>query len=142
MASENEDINTSYLGTGWSFPPAFSRGTQTVIMVSDEEDIQHSIATLLSTTVGERIMQHEYGCNLFRLLFEPMNTSTQTLIKNMIQRAFLYFESRVVLEDVAFEVFQTEGLIRVNLRYTIIATNNRYNYVYPFYLNEASNIAT
>lgn len=139
---EQDDIRTSYLGTGWSFPPSFTRSTQTVKMVSDEEDIQNSIETLLSTTVGERIMQPEYGCNLYRLLFEPMNQGTRTFIKNMIERAFLYFEPRVVLEDVAFEVIQTEGIIRINLRYTIIATNNRYNYVYPFYLNEANNITT
>jgi hypothetical protein len=28
----------------------------------------------------------------------------------------------------------------ITIPYTIITTNTRYNYVYPFYMNEATNI--
>ena len=33
----------SFLGTGWSFPPAFSTGGADVETVSGEEDIRHAL---------------------------------------------------------------------------------------------------
>ena len=42
------ESNTSFLGTGWSFPPTFNRDTATVDMVSDEKDIQQSLEIILS----------------------------------------------------------------------------------------------
>ena len=50
----NED---SFLGTGWSFPPAFDRESGSVEMVQEEEDIRQSLEILLSTSIGERVMQ-------------------------------------------------------------------------------------
>lgn len=141
MATDNSSesiVYTSFLGTGWGFPPEFSRDTSTVGLTSDHEDIQKSIEILLSTTVGERIMQPEYGCNLYRLLFEPLDTSLKTFFKDMIKRAFLLFEPRVKLDDVAFETDDVNGIVKVILNYQVIATNNRYNMVYPFYIGEAS----
>lgn len=37
---------TSFLGTGWSFPPEFVMETGEVVMISDEEDIAASLKIL------------------------------------------------------------------------------------------------
>jgi len=37
-------------------------------------------------------------------------------------------------------VNQAEGRLEISIPYTIITTNTRYNYVFPFYMNEATNI--
>jgi phage baseplate assembly protein W len=70
-----------FLGRGWSFPPSFNVQLQSVQMTEKEEDIRRSLEVLLTTTIGERLMQPKYGCNLDELVFEAMNTTFKTLIK-------------------------------------------------------------
>ena len=69
-------------------------------MTSDEEDIRSSLRILLTTDVGERVMQPRYGCNLHRLVFEPLDTTLQAYMKDLIRTAILYFEPRIILNDV------------------------------------------
>ncbi len=131
----------SFLGTGWGFPPRFSRGSGGVAMTSEEEDIRASLAILLSTRVGERVMQPKYGCNLERLLFEPLDTGLQAYMKDLIRTAILYFEPRILLEELTLELHQDEGRVDILLRYRVAATNTRHNFVYPFYLEEGTDLA-
>ncbi len=130
----------SFLGTGWGFPPTFVRGRRGVETVSDEEDIRQSLAILLSTEVGERVMQPEYGCNLRRLLFEPLDLTLQAYVKDLIETAILYFEPRIVLDDVTFELVSHAGRIDISIDYTVATTNTRNNFVYPFYLIEGTQV--
>ena len=51
----------SFLGRGWGFPPGFTAGGAQVEMVADTEDIHQSLQILLSTQLGERLMQEDYG---------------------------------------------------------------------------------
>jgi len=132
-----ENSNPDFLGTGWSFPPTFSKAEQGVQMVSAEEDIQQSLEILLSTRPGERVMHPEYGCNLDIMLFEPLTTTLITYVSDMIRTSILYFEPRIDLLKVDINAQQaTEGLILIEIHYIIRSTNSRYNYVYPFYLPE------
>jgi phage baseplate assembly protein W len=130
----------SFLGTGWDFPPTFERGPNGVRMISDEDDIRSSLSILLSTTIGERRMQPRYGCNLQRMVFEPANTTLQAYIKDLINIAILYFEPRVILNDVVLAPQSLEGRIDILLSYTIAKTNTRSNLVYPFYRVEGTEI--
>ena len=132
--------NRSFLGTGWDFPPAFDRGTGSVRLVSDEEDIRSSLRILLSTTIGERRMQPKYGCNMQKLVFEPVDTALTTYISDLIRTAILYFEPRIILDNVMLVPTPLEGRIDIHLTYAVATTNTRYNYVYPFYRNEGTEI--
>ena len=99
----------SFLGTGWGFPPTFRRSTPGVAMVSEEDDIKSSLEILLSTRVGERVMQPKYGCNMDRLLFEPLDTTLQAYMKDLIKTAILYFEPRVILDTVTLKPEVQDG---------------------------------
>src|SRR5689334_3640876 len=109
-------------------------------MISDREDIESSLRILLSTTVGERRMQPKYGCNMDRLVFEPADRSLQSYLKDLVKIAILYFEPRIILEDLTLEAEPLEGRILMTLTYTIAQTNTRYNFVYPFYITEGTEI--
>ena len=98
--SNEKNMTTSFLGSGWSFPPEFSRKRPGVVMVADETDIKQSLQILLSTALGERIMQPKYGCNLDDLLFEPLNTTVRTYIRGLVKQAILIYEPRISLNDV------------------------------------------
>ena len=130
----------SFLGTGWSFPPTFVQSSHSVAMTSDEEDIRASLEILLSTTIGERVMQPKYGCNLHRLLFEPLDTTLQAYMKDLIKTAILYFEPRIILDDVILEPEPLEGRVVIEIHYTIAGTNTRNNFVYPFYIEEGTQV--
>ena len=132
--------NIDFLGTGWAFPPEFNKDKASVEMSSDEDDIKSSLQILLSTTLGERILQPTYGCNLRDYLFEPIDTSMKTFLTDLITKAILYFEPRILLEKTEINVKNEEGYVQFLLTYTIKTTNSRYNFVYPFYLNEGSGV--
>jgi phage baseplate assembly protein W len=131
----------NFLGTGWSFPPAFSKDTGSVEMVSNVEDINQSLNILLSTTLGERVMQPKYGCNLEEFLFESLSSSTIGYIKERISNAILYYEPRITAERIDVTGDDSpdllEGKFTIIVEYTIPGTNSRFNYVYDYYKNEA-----
>ena len=130
----------AFLGTGWSFPPTFRDGGKQLLMTSQVEDIDKSLEILLSTRVGERIMQPRYGCNTEHLLFEPLDTTLQTFMQDLIETAILYFEPRIDLEKVELVPEPLEGRILISVKYIVKGTNSRNNFVYPFYIEEGINI--
>ena len=129
-----------FLGTGWAFPPEFIQAKHSVKMIADEEDVRSSLEILLCTAVGERIMQPTYGCDLKKLLFEPLDTALKAYIEDMLKTAILYHEPRIRLDDVELVTIPEEGRIDIYLDYTIRTTNSRYNFVFPFYKTEGTDI--
>ena len=134
-------MEDSFLGTGWSFPPSFDNTIGSVVMTSDEADIHQSLQILLATRKGERVMVPGYGCNLDEMLFEPMTTTFKTYIREMIKTAILYYEPRIDLTGVQVDDSrETEGVIMIILNYSVRTTNSRFNFVYPYYKNEGTEI--
>lgn len=132
---------TSFLGTGWSFPPRFVKQMDQVMLVSDEDDIRESLIILLSTRPGERVMNPLYGCNLDDLLFAPLNLTLKTYVIDLIETAILYFEPRIDLNKIEIsENNDLEGELLIELDYTVRSTNTRRNLVYPFYRGEGTDI--
>jgi len=112
-----------------------------VSMTSDEADIQLSLQILLSTSKGERVMVPDYGCNLDEMLFEPMSTTFKTYISEMIKTSILYYEARIDLNSVQVDDSRdAEGIILLIINYTVRSTNSRFNFVYPFYKNEGTEL--
>ena len=131
--------DSSFLGKGWSFPPRFNPAGRGVDMVAEEEDIRESLRILFSTAPGERVMHPSYGCGLKRMVFESITETVQTEIKDLIERAILFFEPRITLDRIeldATEIF--EGKLLILLEYTIRTINVRSNMVYPFYFQEGT----
>lgn len=130
--------NHAFLGRGWSFPPKLT--DDGVKMSSYEKDIEESLYILLSTSPGERVYRYDYGCPLRRYAFEPINMEVTIRMRNDITRAITFFEPRITLEDVSFEELPDKGVLLIQLTYTVIRTNSRNNMVYPFYLNEGTDL--
>ncbi|MCG9910682.1 MAG: GPW/gp25 family protein [Flavobacteriales bacterium] len=135
------DTAKSFLGRGWKFPPEFDRHSGTTSMLEAESDIQSSLHILLSTRLGERVMLPNYGCNIDHLVFESMDLTMITYLRDLVENAILYNEPRIKLEKVSIDAStQEEGLLSIEISYTIHGTNTRSNYVYPFYINEGNNL--
>ncbi|ABK98001.1 GPW/gp25 family protein [Pelobacter propionicus] len=130
-----------FLGRGWGFPPEFQRHSCEVRMVAAEEDIRESLRILLSTIPGERLMHPEFGCGLNALMFEQMNESTVTALKDAIDRAVLFYEPRIILDGIDVDDGNIhDGVVLISLAYTVRSTNSRSNMVYPFYFLEGTDL--
>lgn len=139
MASETK--GNEFLGRGWSFPPTFDMSLQGVVMTEKAEDIQKSLEILLTTTVGERLMEPKYGCNMDELVFESLDTATITLIKDKIKTAILYFEPRIDVQRIELNTDNIlEGMVLIEIEYLVRATNSRFNFVYPYYRIEGTEL--
>jgi phage baseplate assembly protein W len=129
-----------YLGRGWSFPPTFNRDRGAVEMLEDETDIASSLEILLTTAQGERTMLPRYGCNLEELVFDSLDTRMKTLMADTIETAILFFETRIELDRVRLDDSVTEGVVLIEVAYRVKATNSRFNFVFPFYKLEGTDI--
>lgn len=131
-----------FLGKGWSFPPEFVKSKAfggEVMMVEGTDDIEQSLAILLRTSLGERVMQPDYGCNMNDFVFDPMNSTLLGFLKDMVYNAILYHEPRIKLEklDVVAESTDVlEGYLRFFIDYSVRETNSRYNFVWDYYIKE------
>jgi len=139
-----------FLGTGWKFPPAFEynwdpvtgAASAVVSLVSGVEDIEDSLHILLSTSLGERVMQPQYGCNLKDYLFDPLDNGMIGYLKDRVYNSILFYESRITIENISVTPADSpdlwQGRFTISLEYSIPNVNSRFNYVYDFYLNEAA----
>lgn len=134
------DDKLDFIGVGWSFPPAFDNVKGGTAMSSGVQDINESLQILLSTTLGERIMRPEYGCNLKDYVFESMSTDRSAYIKKLVEDAIIYYEPRITLEKVKVDAKANEGVMWINVDFRVDAINSRANFVYPYYIKEGTNI--
>jgi len=142
MATDKpREAYSSFLGTGWSFPPEFVQNGRGVAMTSDEENIRANLEILFGTVQGERLMLPKYGLEPHELLFEPTNTTMRAFLKDRIMAAILIYEPRIRL--ISLEVDSTDpnaGTLQLILEYEVRATNSRYNLVYPFYKHDSNEV--
>ncbi len=132
--------NGNFIGTGWAFPPAFTAGGADVVLVQDDQDIFESLQILLATSLGERVMREDYGCNLRDYLFEELDQRLLNNLRLAVTNAVRMHETRVEMEDVSFDIQADlqQSTIYIRIGFRVRTTNTRYNMVYPFYLTESA----
>jgi len=124
----------SFLGTGWKFPLELDTNGG-IAMASDEASIRQSIWLILSTAPGERVMRPDFGCGIHDLVFAPNTAGTAGQIINEVREALIRWEPRIdVLAVDAIPDENQPNLLLIAISYQVRTTNNRFNLVYPFYL--------
>lgn len=128
-----------FLGTGWSFPPTFSKTQKSLLTVSGELDIKQSLEILMTTSPGERVLRSDFGCGITAMSFENMTVTMMTKLKRLIEKSILKYEPRIDLENVSLKnSIELEGILYIQIHYRVRTTNSRSNFVYPFYIKEGS----
>lgn len=131
----------SFLGKGWSFPPTFSKEKADIEMVSKEEDIRQSLIIFFNTKLGERVMRSDYGCIVHNYMFEKSDLNIIEELAFQLKQSITLYEPRIIVHDVhASKSDAINGLIHLEVVYEINSTNVRNNIVFPFYLNEGTEI--
>lgn len=137
MNENNKD--QMFLGKGWAFPPSFNPNSGIVEMSMAEQDIKESLHILLSTTLGERVMQPKYGCNMKDYVFDALESTTQTMLKDLVETAIIYHEPRIDVDKISIQKANIDqGRFEILIEFIIRSTNSRSNMVFPFYANEGN----
>ena len=127
---------SDFIGSGWAFPLRVNaRGG--IALARREQDVEESIRIILSTPVGERRMRPRFGCGVHDLTFATNDPATHGLIRYHVLQALALWEPRIELREDGVRV-RTDpdepSRVLVEIDYTLRATNQRRNLVYPFYL--------
>jgi phage baseplate assembly protein W len=127
------NVADAWLGTGLRFP---LRPEKTGILptVDGMDLVRQSIAMILDTEPGERIMLPEFGCGLRRYLMEPNSLTTRSAMERDITDALEKWEPRILLTNVAVTPGEEPSLVWIEIAYVRTADRKPDNLVYPFYL--------
>lgn len=131
----------AFLGRGWKFPVSVDEATGRIKTSSYEEDIAEAIKIILLTQKGERVMQPDFGCGIHEYIFDQTDYSTITAVENEITESLILWEPRITDIDVHVDSYDDQkGTLNINIGYTVRATNNPFNLVFPYYINEGTGI--
>lgn len=128
-----------FLGIGWKFPPEVDRVTGRIQVSGYEENVAESIRIILMTRKGERMMNPEFGCGLFNYMFGETDYTTLVQMEQEVEDALIRWEPRITDLKVHIQVDERQSArLNIHISYLVRSTNNPYNLVYPFYLNEGN----
>jgi phage baseplate assembly protein W len=115
----------SILGRSLSFPPRVGADGR-FVWSQGEDNIRESIAVILKTEAGERLMLSQFGAGLGRYLFEPNEAATHTRIQDAIASTLARWEPRIEVEDVSVVPDpQDPQAALATITYRLVATSAR-----------------
>lgn len=127
----------AFLGTGFHFPVEVDEVTGRFRMSREEENIEQSMKLILMTGKGERMMRPEFGCGLKHYIYETMDYGTMVRMEQEIKETLDRWEPRITdVEAIVNQDSSNGNRIQIQIHYRVRSTNNPYNMVFPFYLQE------
>jgi phage baseplate assembly protein W len=125
-----------FLGVGTAFPPQLDPATQGFVRAEYEESVRQSILLILGTAPGERLMRPEFGCGIHDLVFANLSFGTLGRVQQTVDEALLRLEPRIDVTSIDVRSGGDGNLLLIHIQYQVRATNNAFNLVYPFYLQQ------
>lgn len=127
-------MTSDFRGVGWRFPVGLGPDSQ-IATARHEEGIRQAVWMILDTAPGERVMRPRFGCGIHDLVFEVNSAGTSGLISSQVRQALLQWEPRINVQrvEVVPDASQPSQVL-IEIEYLVRTTNNRFNLVYPFYL--------
>ena len=127
-------MGQEFIGAGWAFPLRTDR-TGGIALVHDQREIEESIHLILATSPGARPMRPEFGCAVHDYVFAPADAATAGDIAYVVRVALNRWEPRIDLENVLVHFDGVDdGVLLIDIQYTIRGTNDPRNLVFPFYV--------
>ena len=122
-----------FIGSGWAFPLR-ADASGSVALARGQREIEQAIRLVLATAPGERPMRPEFGCAIHDLVFAPVNQATAGRIRYEVRSSLGRWEPRIEVAEVnVLEDNDDDGVVLIDVRYSIRGTNSPRNLVFPFY---------
>src|SRR4026207_1649688 len=129
-------MSKTFLGVGTGFPLALDADTRALGRAACEEGVRQSFLITLGTAKGERVMRPDFGCGIHDLVFQNLSAGTMGRVQQPAREALLRREPRIGVTDVVVRKGAADNVLEVHIQYEVRATNNAFNLVYPFYLQQ------
>lgn len=105
-----------------------------IVHAEERDAIDHSIALILGTAKGERIMRPDFGSDLHDFAFKPLSPVNLQRMATAVKTALVTWEPRIRVRGVeARQSPQDYTTALISIDYEIRRSNVRQNLVYPFY---------
>ena len=123
-----------FTGRGWSLPLRVdARGG--IALGRGHGEIEGAIRMILGTAPGERLMRPTFGCRIWDLVFDPVDPTTLGLMRQAVEEALGQWEPRIQVDAIHPRPDPEDpSRVTISIEYTINATNDVRNLVYPFYV--------
>lgn len=132
----------SLIGRGPSFP--YNRSNTGGLDSTEGIDrINQSLFILFDTPKGSRLMLPEYGSDIHKYKFEPLDTVLMERIRYTLSQDIARWEPRISMTNLEFltdEEFINDNILYISLTYNIINTDIVGNFVYPYKMNAYNTI--
>ncbi|WP_028058622.1 GPW/gp25 family protein [Candidatus Solirubrobacter pratensis] len=132
---------TEIIGSGLAFPLQVDRRGG-IALARDEQDIDQAIQLILGTAPGERPMRPEFGCGVHDFVFDSIDATTVGRMEDAIREALDRWEPRIQVQTIDFDLANADnGVLTIDIGFSVRATNTERNLVYPFYVIPAEEVA-
>lgn len=91
-----------------------------VVRYVNENAINRSLRNLIKTNRGERLYQPNIGCDINKLLFEPMDSAVADLIGIAVTDTIKFYEPRVKLLKISVAPVEEENAYVIDIYYVIV----------------------
>ena len=98
--------------------------TDDVVVSRDASAIKQAIVNLLLTNKGERLMNPNYGSDIRRYLFEPLDYGTANQIKGNIRDTIERFEPRISVVRLKASPNYDENGFDITMTYSVRGTDD------------------
>lgn len=83
--------------------------------LAGDEHLMQSVADIITTPIGARVMRRDYGCLLFEIIDRPFNRATRMLATMAIAVALARWEPRIAVRRIELEGELEAGQARVTI---------------------------
>lgn len=124
------------IGRGPSFP--YNRSESGGLAYTEDiARINQSLFLLFETRKGSRLMMPEYGSDIYKYKFDPIDAVLLEKLRYIITEDISKWEPRIALTSVEFlsdHELIDNNILYISISYNIKRTNTPANYVYPYKL--------
>ena len=99
--------------------------------------VEESIRIILGTLPGERLMRPTFGSRLRTLAFAPNSPATADLARYYVSDSLNRWEPRIDVLDVLVTNDPADGVLLIEIRYRLRATQGTAALIHPFSLEGA-----
>jgi uncharacterized protein len=133
IAPDRFDTTRALLGRGLAFPFTVDGAGHIALMAGD--DVVAAIYMVIMTAPGERVMRPDFGCEIWDLVYSPVNAATVGQMGNAVRQALSRWEPRIEVEDVTVRPNADDAsIVNIEVDYKLRTSNDRRNLVFPFYV--------
>lgn len=118
------DLNPD-VAIGIKIPFYSSNGNAFNLSYTTLEQAKTNLLSLLLTNEGERYMQPEFGCNLRKVIFDPMSSKIENRLKDIIEEKTKYWLPYIEINSLTVDLEEDRNLVNIQIQFNLV--ENKYD---------------